>query len=201
MLKIFYGENRKNAEIVIKRFLGQDYEVFDGEKISADDLPTIFQGTSLFESGARRILVKNLSDNAEAWAKVPDYQDTEHKVAIWEMKLDARLSGTKILKTAGIEMEEFKKPTAKPLFGLLNLALRDSRAAISELEMRESDQDPYMLVGLFVSDALKNLQASGGKKRDREVLQALARLDQRMKTTSIEPWVLVKGFLLEIGEL
>lgn len=200
MLKIFYGENRKSAEIAIRRFLGQDYEVFDGEKISVDDLPTIFRGTSLFDTGERRILVKNLSDNSEAWAKLLDYQDTEHKVAIWEMKLDARLSGTKMLKTAGIEMEEFKNPTMKPLFGLLNLALRDSQAAIRELETREADQDPYMLVGLLVSDAIKNLQASGGKKRDREVLRMLARLDQRMKTTSIEPWILVKGFLLEVGK-
>lgn len=200
MLKIFYGENRKMAETAVKRFIGQDYEVFDGEKLRADDLPTIFRGTSLFDTGVRRILIKNLSENSEAWEKVPDYKDTEHDVAIWETKLDGRLNGTKLLKSAGIEMEEFKNPITKPLFGLLNMALRDSEAAVRELERREADQDPYLLVGLLVSDAIKNLQNSGGRSREREVLKKLANLDRRMKTTSIEPWILVKGFLLEVGK-
>lgn len=201
MLKIFYGENRKMAEAAVKRFIGQDYEVFDGEKLQADDLPTIFRGTSLFDTGKRRILIKNLSENSEAWGKVPEYKDTEHDVAIWEMKLDGRLNGTKLLKSAGIEMEEFKNPTTKPLFGLLNMALRDGEAAVRELEKRESEQDPYLLVGLLVSDAIKNLQNSGGRGRERKVLKELAGLDRRMKTTSTEPWILVKGFLLEIGNI
>lgn len=188
------------AEMAVKRFIGQDYEAFDGEKLQANDLPTIFQGTSLFDTGKRRILIKNLSENSEAWEKVPEYKDTEHDVAIWETKLDGRLNGTKLLKSAGIEMEEFKNPTAKPMFGLLNMALRDGEAAVRELEKRETDQDPYLLVGLLVSDALKNFQKSGGQDRDRKVLKSLAELDRRMKTTSIDPWILVKGFLLEVGE-
>lgn len=201
MLKIFYGENRKMAETAVKRFIGQDYEVFDGEKLQANDLPTIFQGTSLFDTGKRRILIKNLSENSEAWEKVPEYKETEHDVAIWETKLDGRLNGTKLLKSAGIEMEEFKNPVAKPMFGLLNMALRDGEAAVRELEKREAEQDPYLLVGLLVSDAIKNLQSSGGQNRERKVLKALAELDRRMKTTSIEPWILVKGFLIEVGKI
>lgn len=201
MIKIFYGENRKMAEAAVKRLIGQDYEVFDGEKLQADDLPTIFRGTSLFDTGKRRILIKNLSENSEAWGKVPEYKDTEHDVAIWEMKLDGRLNGTKLLKSAGIEMEEFKSPVTKPLFGLLNMALRDGEAAVRELEKRESEQDPYLLVGLLVSDAIKNLQNSGGRGRERKVLKELADLDRRMKTTSIETWILVKGFLLEVGNI
>lgn len=201
MIKVFYGENRKKAEEAIKRYLGQKYEVFDGEKISTNDLPTIFLGASLFDAGKRQILIKNLSENSEAWGKILDYKDTEHEVAIWEMKLDARLSGTKLLKSAGIEMEEFKSPATKPLFGLLNMALRDGEAAVRELEKRESEQDPYLLVGLLVSDAIKNLQNSGGRGRERKVLKELADLDRRMKTTSIEPWILVKGFLLEVGNI
>lgn len=201
MLKIFCGENRKMAEMAVKRFIGQDYEVFDGEKIRADDLPTIFRGTNLFDMGKRRILIKNLSENSEAWEKVLDYQDTEYDVAIWEMKLDGRLAGTKKIKDAGISVEEFKNPVAKPLFGLLNMALRDGGAAIRELEKREAEQDPYLLVGLLVSDALKNYQNSGGRSRDRKVLKKLAELDRRMKSTSVDPWILVKGFLLEISEV
>lgn len=201
VLKIFYGENRKMAEAAVKRFIGQDYEVFDGEKLQADDLPTIFRGTSLFDTGKRRILIKNLSENSEAWEKVSEYKGTEHDVAIWEMKLDGRLNGTKLLKSAGIEMEEFKSQATKPLFGLLNMALRDGEAAVRELEKRESEQDPYLLAGLLVSDAIKNLQSSGGRGRERKVLKELADLDRRMKTTSIEPWILVKGFLLEVGNI
>lgn len=200
MIKIFYGENRKKAEEAIKRYIGQKYEVFDGEKISTDDLPTIFLGASLFDTGKRQILIKNLSENSEAWGKVLDYKDTEHDVAIWEMKLDARLSGTKLLRNAGIAMEEFKNPSTKPLFGLLNLALRDGEAAVRELEKREDEQDPYLMVGLLVSDAIRNLQNSGGRSRDRRVLKLLAELDRHMKTSAIEPWILVKGFLLEVGK-
>lgn len=199
MLKIFYGENRTSAETAIKRFLGQEYEVFDGEQLQVNDLPTIFQGTNLFDAGKRRILIKNLSENTAAWEKIIEYQDTEHDVAIWEMKLDSRLSGTKNLKSAGIELEEFKNPVAKPLFGLLNLALRDSDAAIRGLEAREADQDPYMLVGLLVSDAIKNFERTNGGRRERLVLKKMAELDRHMKTTSIDPWILVKGFLLEVG--
>jgi len=201
VLKIFYGENRKKAETAVKRFIGQDYEVFDGEKLQANDLPTVFLGTSLFDTGKRQILIKNLSENSEAWEKVPEYKDTEHDVAIWEMKLDGRLNGTKLLKSAGIEMQEFKNPVVKPLFGLLNMALRDGEAAIGELERCEAEQDPYLLVGLLVSDAIKNLQNSGGRSCDRKVLKNLADLDRRMKTTSIEPWILVKGFLLGVGKI
>lgn len=199
MLKIFYGENRTSAETAIKRFLGQEYEVFDGEQLQVNDLPTIFQGTNLFDAGKRRILIKNLSENTAAWEKIIEYQDTEHDVAIWEMKLDSRLSGTKNLKSAGIGLEEFKNPVAKPLFGLLNLALRDSEAAIRELEAREAGQDPYMLVGLLVSDAIKNFERTNGGRRERLVLKKMAELDRHMKTTSIDPWILVKGFLLEVG--
>lgn len=201
MLKIFYGENRTSAETAIKRFLGQEYEVFDGEQLQVNDLPTIFQGTNLFDAGKRRILIKNLSENPAAWEKIIEYQDTEHDVAIWEMKLDSRLSGTKNLKSAGIGLEEFKNPVAKPLFGLLNLALRDSEAAIRELEAREADQDPYMLVGLLVSDAIKNFERTNGGRRERLVLKKMAELDRHMKTTSIDPWILVKGFLLEVGRI
>lgn len=199
MLKICYGENRTSAETAIKRFLGQEYEVFDGEQLQVNDLPTIFQGTNLFDAGKRRILIKNLSENPAAWEKIIEYQDTEHDVAIWEMKLDSRLSGTKNLKSAGIGLEEFKNPVAKPLFGLLNLALRDSEAAIRELEAREAGQDPYMLVGLLVSDAVKNFERTNGGRRERLVLKKMAELDRHMKTTSIDPWILVKGFLLEVG--
>ena len=199
MLKIFYGENRTSAETAIKRFLGQEYEVFDGEQLQVNDLPTIFQGTNLFDAGKRRILIKNLSENPAAWEKIIEYQDTEHDVAIWEMKLDSRLSGTKNLKSAGIGLEEFKNPVAKPLFGLLNLALRDSEAAIRELEAREAGQDPYMLVGLLVSDAVKNFERTNGGRHERLVLKKMAELDRHMKTTSIDPWILVKGFLLEVG--
>ena len=37
MLKIFYGENRLEAEKKIKALLGEGYEVFEGENLELTD--------------------------------------------------------------------------------------------------------------------------------------------------------------------
>lgn len=42
MLSVFSGENRLEAEKAVKRALGTDYEVFEGENLTVADLPSIF---------------------------------------------------------------------------------------------------------------------------------------------------------------
>lgn len=215
MLRIFYGENRLEAEKAVKRTLGEGYEVFEGESLTVGDLPSIFQGTSLFGGGSgsgaggfgggvRRILLKNLGENAEVWAKLADYIETEHEVVVWEGKIDKRSTGYKQLKEAGVEMEEFatlKKPDAGLVFGVLDTAMRNGEKAVRDLEKIEADQDPFMFFGLLVTQALKKYEYSGGGARERRILKELAKVDLQMKSTGVEPWMLIKSFLLRVGKI
>ncbi len=215
MLRIFYGENRLEAEKAVKRTLGEGYEVFEGESLTVGDLPSIFQGTSLFGGGSgsgaggfgggvRRILLKNLGENAEVWAKLADYIETEHEVVVWEGKIDKRSTGYKQLKDAGVEMEEFaalKKPEAGLVFGILDTAMRNGEKAVRDLEKIEADQDPFMFFGLLVTQVLKKYEYSGGGARDRRILKELAKVDLQMKSTGVEPWMLIKSFLLRVGKI
>ena len=113
VLQVFYGENRLEAERAVRQVLGEGYEVYEGENLTAGDLPSIFRGTSLFGE-ERRILLKDVGENAEVWAKLADYRETEHMVVVWEGKIDKRSAGYKGLKEAGVSMQEFtefKKPS------------------------------------------------------------------------------------------
>ncbi len=200
MLRVFVGEDRLAAEMALKRVIGGNYEVFEGENLAVNDLPSIFQGTSLFETGKRRILLKNLSENPALWEKVADYADTEHEVVVWELKLDKRSLGYKNLKSSGVEIQEFAlkaKPEAKMVFGVLDTALRDGKRAVAQVEQIELEQDPFMFFGLMVTQALKKFEQKGGAKEKR-LLKELAKLDMEMKTTGLDPWMLIKAFLLRV---
>lgn len=202
MFRIIAGEGRVEAEAAVKRLLGANYEVFEGEMLRVDDLPSIFRGTSLFETGKRRILVKNLSENAAVWEKILDYKDTEHDVVIWEGKIDKRSAGYKRLKAEGVEVEEYsgqKAPDMRTVFRVFDVAWENGEEAVKLLEKIEMEQDPYMFFGLMVSQALKRYDARQGEK-ERRVLKMMAEADMQMKTTSIEPWLLVKSFLLRVAK-
>ena len=204
MFRVFFGENRLEAERQIKAVLGDSYEVFEGENLELTDLPSIFQGASLFETGKRKILLKEVGANSAVWEKVVDYAGTEHEVVIWETKIDKRSAGYKRLKEAGAELCEFpalKKPEVNLVFGILDTALRDGKRAVEAVEKIEADQDPYMFFGLLVTQALKKYENSGARAKEKRLLKELAKLDMQMKSTSIEPWMLVKGFLLGVGEI
>ncbi len=203
MLRVFVGDDRVSAEMALKRLIGGNYEVFEGENLSVGDLPSIFQGTSLFETGRRRILLKNLSENAAVWEKIAEYAGTEHEVVVWELKIDKRSVGYKNLKAAGVEIQEFTlkaKPEVKMVFGVLDMALRDGRRAVAQVEQIELEQDPYMFFGLLVTQTLKKFEQRGGV-REKRLLKELAKLDMEMKTTGLEPWMLIKAFLLRAKSL
>ncbi len=202
MFRVIAGEGRVEAEKAVKRLLGANYEVFEGENLREDDLPSIFRGNSLFQTGKRQILLKNLSENAAVWEKILDYRDTEHDVVIWEGKIDKRSAGYKRLKAEGVEIEEYsgqKPPDMRAVFQVFEVAWRDGEEAVRLLEKIEAEQDPYMFFGLMVAQALKRFEARSGEK-ERRVLKMMAETDMQMKTTSIEPWMLVKSFLLRIAQ-
>lgn len=201
MLRIFYGDDRVAAGKAVESVLGANYEVIEGENLTVTDLPSVFQGTSLFAGEKRRILLKDLTENAAVWEKVADYSATDHEVVIWETKLDKRAAGYKKLKATGVEMREFalrQPPEAKAVFNILDAALRNGAQAVKMVEQIQENQDPYMFFGLMVTQALKKFEVRQGRK-ERELLQLLSELDMQMKTTVIEPWDLVKSFLLRVS--
>lgn len=202
MLRVYSGEDRVAAEKAIQSLLGGKYEVFEGEMLMETDLPSIFRGTTLFDTEKRRIVLKDLGENPAVFEKVVDYADTEHEVVIWETKIDKRSAGYKRLKEAGVELKDFplkKPPEAGLVFNILNTALRNGPEAVKMCEKIELTQDPYMFFGLMVTQGLKKFGERQGA-REKKILKELAKLDLQMKTTAIEPWMLVKAFLLRVSE-
>lgn len=203
MLRVYSGEDRVAAEKAIQSLLGGKYEVFEGENLAETDLPSVFRGTTLFDSEKRRILLKDLGENPAVFEKVVDYADTEYEVVIWETKIDKRSAGYKRLKEAGVELKDFplrKPPEVGLVFNILNTALRNGAEAVKMCEKIEVAQDPYMFFGLMVTQALKKFEERQGA-REKKVLKELAKLDMQMKTSTIEPWTLVKAFLARASEL
>lgn len=202
MIRVFYGDDRVKAMEEIQRFLGNEYEVLEGVNLKSSDLPSIFQGTTLFGE-KRAILLRDCSENEAVWSKIADYIGTDHKVAILEMKVDKRKAGYKALQKNGVKMQEFKlleSPDKKIVFDIYDVALRDGKKAVLMCEKIENTNDPYMFVGLLISQAIKKYEWRTGNKEKR-VLKELSKLDMQMKTTSMQPWTQVKSFLLRVSSL
>ena len=205
MIKIFYGDDRLKISEEVRRIFGAEYEVIEGEKAEFSEILDAFLGISLI-SGERKILIKDLSKNTAVWEKfcekVGDFLD-KNAVIVWEEKFDKRLKVNKDLIATGVEVREFKMidvgaADAKLVFEILDAAMMNGKRAVEILEKIEKNQDPFMLVGLFATQAIKKYGVRQGV-RERELLKKLAKLDMDMKSSGIEPMRLVKGFLLELG--
>lgn len=203
MIRIFYGDDRILARKMIDKQLGADYEVMEAETLQASDVASVFLGTSLFGE-TRNILLKDLSANKECWAMLPKVaDDCTHNIVLWESKLDKRSAAYKSLsKNKNIEFKEFKlaeDPNKKLVFDVFEAAFSgDSKKALMLCGKIESDNDPYMLLGLMVTQAVKKLQFNNS--RAPKVLKILAQADIDMKSTGIESWKIIKMALLKIGE-
>ena len=201
MIRIFYGENRVKINAEIKKVLGDGYEVLDGAELTVADLPSIFLGASLFAE-KRAILIRDLGENKEVFEKITEYLDTPHEVVLFETKLDKRTATYKALKDK-VEIREFAMPVdtnVNLVFDIYRTAKRDGKKAVKMLESIENEQDPYMFLGLLVSQALKDFAMRQGTKEKR-VLIELSKLDLQMKTTSMQPFSLLKSFLLQVSSL
>lgn len=202
MIRIFYGDDRLKIKEAIKGLFGDNYEVLEGSEIQTADLPSIFLGGSLFAE-KRAILIKDLGENKEVFDKLPSYMSTPHEVVLFESKLDKRTVTYKEIKDK-IEIREFKMPeqaNMNVVFDIFKTAKRDGRKAVKMLEEIENTQDPYMFFGLLVSQALKDFQYRQGTKEKRVLLE-LSKLDNQMKTgSSMQPFSLLKSFLLQVSLL
>ncbi len=201
MIRIFYGEDRVKAKDAVQRILGDGYEVLEGNEIKIADLPSIFFGTSLLVE-KRAILIKDLGENKPVFEKLPEYLATPHEVILLEGKLDKRTAVYKELKNK-VEIKEFALPKNMDfnvVFDIFGMAKRDGKKAVAMLEKIEGTQDPYMFFGLLVSQAVKDFSFRQGAKEKR-VLIELSKLDMLMKTTSTQPFLLLKSFLLQVSTL
>ncbi|MBR3323163.1 hypothetical protein IKG13_03845 [Candidatus Saccharibacteria bacterium] len=202
MIRIFYGDNRVMAQKVIKQQLG-DYEIVEADKIQRDDMPSVFLGTSLFGE-TRSILIKDLSENKECWELLPNFiEGCPHHIVIWETKLDKRSAVYKTLsKNKYVELKEFKMaedPNKKLVFDIFDTAFRgDGKKAVQMVEKIEVTNDPFSFMGLMTTMAIKKLQYNNSRAAG--AIKILAQADLDMKSTSIEPWTIVKTALLKIAK-
>ncbi|MBQ7201927.1 hypothetical protein IJS18_00855 [Candidatus Saccharibacteria bacterium] len=201
MIKIFYGDDRVKANAEIKKLLGEDYEIIDGQDLELGDLPNIFMGVSLF-ADKRNILIRDFSANKAAFEQLENYLNTPHNIILLESKLDKRSNTFKALKDK-IEIREFtlpEDPNFKLVFDIYKTAKKDGKRSIEMLERIKEKEDPVMFSGLLFSQAIKDFSFKQGIKEKR-VLKELAKLDLDMKSAKVEPWLLIESFLLRLSSL
>lgn len=201
MIKIFTGDDRIRAQKEITKLLGPDHEIIEGADLTPEDLPSITKGASLF-ADTRNILIRDLSTNKSVYEAFPNYLDTPHNIIIQEIKLDKRTSTYNVIKDK-VEIKEFKlaeDPNKKLVFDIYHTAKRNGEKAIKMLEKIEQDQDPMMFTGLMISQALKDYKNHPSAK-EKKALKELSKLDINLKSTSFQPWLLVKSFLLQVSSL
>lgn len=202
MIRVFYGEDRKRAKNMADKILGDNYEVIEAENLLPNDMPSLFLGVSLFAE-TRAILIKDLSLNTDCWAELPKYvSDTTHNIVILETKVDKRSSCYKALsKDKNVEFKEFalaEDPNKKLVFDIFDTAFRgDGKRAIEMCEQIELTNDPFMFMGLMVSQVCKKLQYNNPKAI--KAIKIMAQADMDMKSTTVEPWTLIKTALLKIA--
>lgn len=201
MIKVFSGDNRVLAMKEIEKFLGKDYEVIEGAELTPNDLPSIFLGNSLF-SDSRNILIRDILLNKPVAEKLPEYLNTPHNIVLFELKLDKRQAIYKTLKTQ-VEIREFllpKNPNLNLIFDIYKTAKTDGKKAVAMLEKIRTEEDPIMFTGLLASSAIKDYAKKQGTKEKR-ALKELSKLDLKLKSTSLEPWLLIESFLLRLSSL
>ena len=201
MIRVYYGDDRVRAKRDIKKILGDKYEIIDGGELKVEDLPSVFLGNSLF-SEKRNILIRDMSSNKLVYDKLPDYLGTVHNIVVFELKIDKRSVVYKALKNE-IEWKEYKistDPNMRMVFDIYKTAKRDGKKAVAMLDKIKSEEDPVMFCGLIASQALKDYRAHP-KIKEKRVLKELSKLDLDMKSTSLQSWTLVQGFLLLLSSL
>lgn len=201
MIRVFYGDDRVKALAEVERILGKDHETIEGAELETRDLPSVFLGVSLFAE-KRKILIRDMATNKAVYDELPKYLNTPHEVILLESKVDKRAVTYKDLKDK-IEFKEYKLPEKvnfNAVFDIYRIAKRDGAKAVAELKKIEPEQDPMMFFGLLVSQALKDYAARPGVKEKR-ILKELSLVDMQMKSSAVEPWLLIEGLLVRMRTL
>lgn len=201
MIRIFTGDDRIAAGKEIEKLLGKNHETIDCTDLTEKDLPSIFLGTTLFET-RRYLLLRDFTANVSLFRALPQYLNTPHEVILLETKLDRRSATYKELKDR-LEIKEFKLlPTLdfRQVFDIYKVAKNDGLRAVAMLRKIEQVEDPIRFTGLLASQALKDYQIRPGSK-EKQILKSLGRTDLEMKSSKIDPWLLVESFLLNLSKI
>lgn len=200
MIKVFYGNDRARITQEVKKVLGEDYEVFDGmEGLQIADIVNIFRGNSLF-SAKRKILIKDIAE-LDLYEEIAKYVNTPHDIVIWETTVSQKKAYKDFIKLPGVSVQKFDaapKIDMRQVFEIFDTALVDGPRAVKKLEKVQGEEDPYMFFGLLASQAIRKFSLRQGTK-ERRILKMLSELDMQMKTTAVEPWFLIKSFLLRLS--
>ena len=86
------------------------------------------------------------------------------------------------------------------VFSIYRTAKNDGQKAIAMLKKIEPSEEPMMFFGLLVSQAIKDFAAKQGSTEKR-VLKELSQTDLKLKSSSIQPWLLIESFLLQLSLL
>ena len=86
------------------------------------------------------------------------------------------------------------------IFNIFSTAKHNSPKAIEMLEDIKNQEDPIMFFGLLVSSALKDFNAKPGTK-EKKVLKLLSSLDLKIKTSSLDPWLIIESFLAQLSKI
>ena len=207
MIYVFSGDDRVKIQAEIRKILGEDYEVVDGENLKPADLMSIMMGGSLL-SAERKILIKDLTPargtatetGVDFYAELNKFVDTPHTVVIWETTVPNRGSYREFIKNQNVKSQKIVQEEVDKwaIFRIFDLAQTDGKKAAAEFE--KLGEDPYLALGAFATAAIKNYEKHQGRKEKR-VLEALSDLDMKMKTTSLQPSLLLQAFLLRVSSL
>lgn len=208
-ISILHGTDRNAMMAAAKAKLGDEYEIFEADKITLADMDSLFLGQTLFGGEEkRRILLKDLNDNKECFEKLPDYASTEHEVVvIANGKLSKTYAYVKaVLGCKEIESKEFqtieersrdKFETFEPF---KQAFAGHGKIALKKLEILKDHSAGPAVLGAMGSQAAKLI---GGKDSAKAVatMKILARADVMSKRSNLDMWVPVEWALLEIANL
>ncbi len=206
---ILHGTDRNAMMAAAKAKLGEDYEIFEADNITVSDMDSIFLGQTLFGGGEkRRILLKDLNDNKDCFAKLPDYVNTEYEVVvIANGKLNKTFAYVKdVLGCKGIEskmfetIEERSRDRYETWEPFKQAFAGHGKIALKKLDILKDHTAAPMILGTMGAQAAKLI---GGKDNTKavEAMKILARADMMSKRSGLDMWVPLEWALLEIANL
>jgi len=124
---------------------------------------------------------------------------------IWPSALDKRSVTYKTLEKSGaVEFKEFSRETRTVdrffAFKIADEAFAGrGTKAVKMCEQIEATDDPYLVMGAFISQAGKKLEMKNSKAV--RAFKILAKADMDMKSAAVDGWKILKIALLKIGQL
>ena len=209
MIYVFSGSDRLKIQKEVEKILGEGYEVFEGSEMSGEELMNICMGTTIFSGldGERKILIKDLTGKNEmerdAYEILAKYaEETRNVIVIWESTVSRKKTYRDFIKMKNVTARKFEITQKRDnrVFDVYKVAIRDGEKAVKILEEIKGDNDPFMFFGLMASQAIKDYQFRAGAAEKRR-LRELAELDMEMKSSEIDEWTLIEGFLLRMKEM